>query len=251
MRHVIYLLVVMNLVYFSWNMLQSVPHKGGSSLVARIPPHVRRLETIQERATKNASTMEENASDIGGVPPVVASPSGNVEAQMETADINLVQTLTASEPPAAVTPSLSCHVLGPFQDDSEMKAVEARLNELGYQPRVRTSDVQVGNGYWVYLPAMEREEALQITRMLKQNDDLDYLILKGNAISLGVYDSPSRVDIRLKMLHKYGIEPVVEPSYATRTAYWLDLDQQDDERGVLKTIQGEYPDVKTRDAACE
>ena len=251
MRHVIYLLVVVNLVYFSWNMLQSVPHKGGASLVARIPPHVRRLETIQERAAKNASSMEENVREISGGPPVDASPSGNAEAQPETADISLVQTLTASEPPAAVTPSLSCHVLGPFQDDSEMKAVEARLNQLGYQPRVRTSDVQEGNGYWVYLPAMEREEALRITRMMKQKKDLDYLILKGNAISLGVYDSPSRVDIRLKMLHKYGLEPVVEPRYATRTAYWLDLDQPDDEPGVLKTIRGEYPDVEARDAACE
>jgi hypothetical protein len=80
---------------------------------------------------------------------------------------------------------------------------------------------------------------------------MDYLIVKGNAISLGVYDSPSRVDIRLKMLHKYGLEPVVEPRHETRTAYWLDLDQRDDERGVLKTIQGEYPDVGVRDAACE
>ena len=132
-----------------------------------------------------------------------------------------------------------------------MKAVEARLNQLGYQPRVRTSDVQEGNGYWVYLPAMEREEALRITRMMKQKNDLDYLILKGNAISLGVYDSPYRVDIRLKMLHKYGLEPVVEPRYATHTAYWLDLDQPDDEPGVLKTIRGEYPDVEAQDAACE
>jgi len=251
MRHVIYLLVVVNLVYFSWNMLQNVPHKGGSSHVARIPPNVRRLETIQESATKKASNIDEHASDISGGPPVVTSPPGNIEAQPETADISLVQTLTASEPPAAVTPSLSCHVLGPFPDDTEMKAVEARLNQLGYQPGVRTSAVEVENGYWVYLPAMEREEALRITSMLKQNNDMDYLILKGNAISLGVYDSTSRVDIRLKMLHKYGLEPVVEPRYTTRTAYWLDLDQPDGERGVLKTIRGEYPDVEARDAACE
>jgi hypothetical protein len=251
MRHVIYLLVVVNLVYFSWSMLQNVPHNGGASYVARIPPHVRRLETIQERAAKKASTIEEHASDISGEPPVGAGSPANAEAQPETADINLVQTLTASEPPGAVAPSLNCHVLGPFPDDSEMKAVEARLNQLGYQPGVRTSPVEVEDGYWVYLPAMEREEALRITRMMKQNNDLDYQILKGNAISLGVYDSSYRVNIRLKMLHKYGLEPVVEPRHAIRTAYWLDLDQPDGERGVLKTIRGEYPDVEARDTACE
>ena len=55
MRHVIYLLVVMNLVYFSWSMLQYVPHKGGASLVRRIPPDVRRLETVREKAVKDVS----------------------------------------------------------------------------------------------------------------------------------------------------------------------------------------------------
>jgi hypothetical protein len=251
MRHVIYLLVVVNLVYFTWNMLQNVPHKGGTSLVGRIPPNVRRLETIQERAAKNASAIEENARDISGGSPVIEGPGGDAEAQSAAEDIDRVQTLTASEPPGAVEPALNCHVLGPFPDDSEMKAVETRLNQLGYQPRERTSAERVEAGYWVYLPAMEREEALRITRMLKQNNDLDYLIVKGNAISLGAYDSPSQVDIRLKMLHKYGLEPVVDPRYATQTAYWLDLDQRDDERSALKTIRGEYPGVEARDAPCE
>lgn len=251
MRHVIYLLVVVNLVYFTWNMLQNVPHKGGTSLVRRIPPNVRRLETIQENAAKNASAIEENAHDISDGSPVIEGPQVNAEAQSAAEDINRVQTLTASEPPGAVAPASNCHVLGPFPDDSEMKAVETRLNQLGYQPRERTSAERVEAGYWVYLPAMEREEALRITRMLKQNNDLDYLIVKGNAISLGAYDSPSQVGIRLKMLHKYGLEPVVDPRYATQTAYWLDLDQRDDERSALKTIRGEYPGVEARDAACE
>ena len=251
MRHVIYLLVVVNLVFFSWNMLQNVPHKGGASLVKRIPPNVRRLEIIQENAEKNASAIEEDARDISDASPVITDPTVITEAQSATADINRVQSLTASEPPGAVAQSSNCHVLGPFQDDSEMKAVENRLNQLGYQPRERTSAVQVEAGYWVYLPTMVHEEALRITSILKQNNDPDFLIMKDNAISLGVYDSTSRVDIRLKMLHNYGLEPVVEPRYATQTAYWLDLDERDDDRSTLKTIRGEYPDVEARDAACE
>jgi hypothetical protein len=251
MRHLIYLLVVVNLVYFTLNMLSNVPYKGGASLVGRIPPNVRRLESYQENAAKKASAPDEVARDTGAGSAVAASLPGDSEAHPVTADINRVQTLTASDPPGAVTPSSSCHVLGPIQDDSEMKAVKNRLNQLGYQPRERTSAVQEEAGYWVYLPAMKREEALRITRILKQNNDPDYLIVKDNAISLGSYDSPSRVDIRLKMLHKYGLEPVIEPRYTTHTAYWLDLDQLHDERGVLKTIQGEYPDVGARDAACE
>ena len=251
MRHVIYLLVVMNLVYFSWSMLQNMPHKGGTNLVRRIPPNVRHLETIQERTSKKDTAVEEDVHDISDGAPVGASTSGNTEAQPGTPEISKVEALTASEPPGAVAPPLSCHVLGPFQDDSEMHAVENRLNQLGYQPKERTSDIRIESGYWVYLPAMENEEAMRITRILKQNHDTDYLVMKDNAISLGAYDSPSRVDIRLKMLHEYGLEPVVEPRYATRSAYWLDLNRRDNEPDVLKTIRGEYPDVEAQEAPCE
>ena len=52
MRHVIYILVVVNLVYFSWNMLQNVPHQGEAHLVRRLLPNVRHLETVQEMEAK-------------------------------------------------------------------------------------------------------------------------------------------------------------------------------------------------------
>jgi hypothetical protein len=252
MRHVIYILVVVNLVYFSWNMLQNMPHKGGANLVRRIPPNVRHLETIQERTERKTSAAADDARDISAAAPVVPSLPGNAEAQPETANINRVEALTASEPPGAIAPPSSCHVLGPFADDTKMKAVENRLIQLGYTPRERTSDIRVEAGYWAYLPAMEREQVLRITRMLEDNNDRDYLILKGNALSLGTYDSRSRVDMRLKMLQKYGLEPVAETRYVTRTAYWLDLDLLDGERAVLETIRGEYPAVESQEtAACQ
>jgi hypothetical protein len=131
-----------------------------------------------------------------------------------------------------------------------MKTVENRLNQLGYKPRERTSDTRVESGYWIYLPSMERKEVLRITRMLEDNNDRDYLILKSNALSLGTYESRTRVDVRLKMLHKYGLEPVVEPRFATRTVYWLDLDIPDDDRTVLETIRSEYPEIHAQEAAC-
>ena len=251
MRHVIYLLVVMNLVYFSWNMLQSVPHKGGASLVARIPPHVRHLETAREQAAKEGSSSVKVTRVISADAPVAAGSRAIIDARQETTEISHVEALTASEPPGTVAPSPNCQVLGPFSDDSVMKTVENRLSQLGYKPGERTSDTRVEAGYWIYLPSMERKEVLRITRMLEDNNDRDYLILKGNALSLGTYESHSRVTVRLKMLHKYGLEPVVEQRFVTRTVYWLDLDLPDGERAVLETIRSEYPEVQVQEAACE
>jgi len=251
MRHVIYLVVVMNLVYFSWNMLQNVPHKGGASLLRRIPPNVRRLETVQDKAVKEVSpSVVESRVNSSNASVVAGSPAIN-DARQEMTEISQVQALTAPQPPGAVAPSSNCHVLGPFSDDSMMKTVENRLSQLGYKPRERASDTRVEAGYWIYLPSMERKEVLRITRMLDDNNDRDYLILKGNVLSLGTYESQPRVTVRLKMLHKYGLEPVVEPRFVTRTVYWLDLDLPAGKRAVLETIRSEYPGVQEQEAACQ
>ena len=252
MRHVIYLLAVINLVYFTWNMLQNMPHEGGAALVRRIPPSVRHLETIQEKAKNIADGAARVDRETMVETAITAASAGNAGARTEAADINEVDALTAAEPPGAIAAAPNCHVLGPFPDGTQMKAVVKRLNQLGYQPKERTSEIREQAGYWLYLPAMEREEVLRITRMLEDHNDRDYLILKDNALSLGAYESTSRVDMRLKMLHKYGLEPVVEPRYVTRTAYWLDLDLLDGEIDVLQTIRDESPEVKTSQAAaCE
>lgn len=249
MRHLIYILVVLNLVYFSWNMLQNVSHKGEASLVRRLPPHVRQLETVQEKAAK-VSSVAEDIRVISVDAAVVASPPAINEVRQETVEIDRVETLTASEPPGMIAPSTNCHVFGPFPDDSVVKTVENRLNQLGYKPRKRTSDIRVEAGYWVYLPAMKRDEVLRITRMLDDNNDQDYLILKGNAISLGTYESRTRVDMRLKMLHEYGLQPVVEPRHVTRTVHWMELDLPDDGRAVLENLRDEYPSIQAQKAAC-
>jgi hypothetical protein len=252
MRHVIYLLVIVNLVYFSWNLLQNVPETKGASLVRRLPLNVRRLETIQDNAVRSVSFNEESPSVEYRDNSPGATPSQDSAVPQGNVDITRVEALTATEPPGAVVPSLTCHVLGPFPDVSEMRRVENRLTELGYKPRERTGDnSRVDAGYWTYLPAMEREDALRVTRMLKEKNDRDYLILKSNAISLGAYDSRSKADARVKMLRKYGLEPVLEPLYKSRTVHWLDIDLRDNEHTVLETIQAEYPDAQAQDATCQ
>jgi hypothetical protein len=252
MRHVIYILLVMNLVYFSWNMLQNLPHEAGARPVRRLPPHVSQLETIQERAQKQAPVATADDRDRGVDASLAGGSAGTAEAEPETTAINRVEALTTAEPPGAIAPPSSCHVLGPFSDKSELAAVQDRLIQLGYEPREHISDIRVPAGYWVSLPAMKRDEALRITRLLEKNNDRDYLILKDNAIALGAYDSASRADTRLKKLYKYGLEAVAQPRYVTRTAYWLDIDLLDGERAVLDTIRDASPDVEVQEAAaCE
>ena len=164
MRHVIYILVVVNLVYFAWNWLQNVTEKEVAGIPSHWPSRVRRLETLQEMSAKRVSSAADDSHGISiGNTPVATLSRRDVEPQ-GAAEITQVEAQTESEPPGAVSPS-RCHVLGAFLSASNTKDVEKRLNELGYQPRERTSDVQEEIGYWVYLPAMDRDEAVRITHL--------------------------------------------------------------------------------------
>jgi hypothetical protein len=267
MRQVIYILLVVNVVFFSWKMMRSLPHEQGENVARRMPAKVRQLETVQERAAKNATATDSARDAAGGeaanaaqqryiregessVSGQDAAPRMDVASQPETADIRRVEALTAAEPPGAVGPPSKCRTLGPFGDARTMKAVEDRLNQLGYKPKERTGEARVEAGYWVYLPAMEREDALRITRMLDERNDHDFLIVKGNAVSLGAYDSRARADLRVVMLRKYGLDPVVEPRYAMRTGYWLDLDLPDDRHAILDTIRDEYKNAEVQESVC-
>lgn len=267
MRQVIYILLVMNIGYFSWNVLRNPPHAEDRYLAGRVSTKVRQLETLQEKVSKTAAAPQ-GVRDAGGGGREIASSQGSAEvrkvadargnrasqmqitAKPEATVVRGVEALTASEPPGAIAPASSCHSLGPFRDAKDMKAIENGLNRLGYQPKERTGEARVQIGYWVYLPAMEREEAVRITHMLDKRNDHDYLIVKDNVISLGAYDSRTRADVRVAMLRKYGLAPVVEPRHGTRAAYWLDLDLPGDGRAVMKTIRDEYRDVQVQESAC-
>jgi hypothetical protein len=252
MRHVSYLLVIANLVYFSWNMLQNMPDTQAASLVSPLPPSVRRLEMLHEKAASKVShgagpmPIKRNSSSRGASPPRdTAVPRGSAE-------MGRVEALTESEPPGAVAPALSCYVLGPFLEASELKRVAAHLTKLGYHSRERTTETRIVAGYWTYLPAMARKEALRITHLLEAKNDEDYLIIKGNVISLGVFESRYRAERRVKMLQNYGLKPVLQPRYKTRTVHWLDLDSPDGEkRDVMETIRAEYPDTEVHGTPCQ
>jgi len=265
-RHVIYLLLVANLVYFSWNILHRLPHEENAHLVSHIPGNVRRLETVQKQTVKSARPAQ-SARDPGSGTPLTGGRERNPEEhgngssqresvsrepndQVDRADIHRVEALTAGQPPGAVAPSMKCYALGPFRTVENREVVENRLNELGIKPMERTGEGRVETGYWVYLPAMEYEKAARITRMLDEKNDHDYLIFKENILSLGAYDSQARADSRVKTLRKYGLEPVVEPLYKTRTAYWLDLDPPADGGAVLETIRDEYHNVEVQESRC-
>jgi hypothetical protein len=220
MRHVVYLMLVANLVYLGWNLL---PGNAGSDSFSALPPvpeSAKPLVTLKEMQQQSAASSEAGA----------------------------IETLTAARPPGAGMPA--CQALGPFEIVDEVKAVAARLDKLGLQPRQRIAEVREENGYWVYVPSMERAAALEITRKLDENGDSDYFIGRDNIISLGAFNNIKRAEVRLRQVRKLELDAILEARFRTHDAYWLEFRTNPSAERELSAIMGKHPQLQLRELAC-
>jgi hypothetical protein len=221
MRYVVYLLLVANAVYFTWNLLSDSP---GPRLARRLPPipeSVRTLVTLRELR----------------------------EASKQPADKSEVEAITQLEPPGA-GPALGCQTLGPFLAAADLQQAANELDSRGLAAQSYENEESVEVGYWIYLPPMEWETARKITGMLDEKGDKEYYIGKENLIALGAFDTMTRAKTRLEKVRKYGLEPLLEPRYKTRTVHWLELKTAGNDRKDMAAILEEYPDIRLQDAAC-
>lgn len=218
MRYVIYMLVVANCLYFAWNMTGDAPDAEVVHVLPPLPPEVRSLTTVQE----------------GG-------------AGSDSANVSDLEKLTAGQPPGAGVP-LSCHALGPFMVAAEMQAASERLGELGFESQSRSSDVQKQIGYWVYLPTLGHEQALQVVEVLKENKIKDYFVGAEDFVSLGIFRELASANKHSARIRELGFEPLIEPRYSTRSVHWLDL--EDFDVSAAQPILEKYPDIRLQELAC-
>lgn len=240
MRHLIFLLVVANLIFFLWHSMQGIPEGVIAHDLPQLPPNARRLLTVEEME------QAQKAGEVSGIETI--TDMGQPDEGQASDTVSEIVAATDLEPSSAGLP-LTCHTLGPFQRTSEAQIIENRLSELGFEPKQRSSEIQKQTGDWVYLPAMERKEALQITKMLDENRDKEYYIGKENIIYLGAFRESSWAKRRLRSIRKLGLDPVLEPRYTTRTVHWLDLDGLVKEED-LGMIREEYPDIQIQEHVC-
>ena len=218
MRYVIYILVVANCLFFAWKMLADVPDAEVVLNLPPLPSGVRSLTTLQERDTSTNS-----------------------------ADVSAIEELTAMQAPGAGG-HLICHVLGPFTETAEMQAVGERLRKLGFDSQPRSSDVQKQIGYWVYLPTLGHEQAVQVVEVLKENKVRDYFIGAEDFVSLGIYRKLASANKHRERIRALGFEPRIEPRFTSYTVHWLDLENFEASAG--QPILEEYPGIRLQELAC-
>jgi len=126
------------------------------------------------------------------------------------------------------TAPLACASIGAFASAEEADKARRRIEGPGTQIHRRTEQEVFAKSYWVYLDNQGSEE-LARTRLaeLTAKGVEDFLLNRTgdpkNAISLGLYNTPSSVQARLSALERQGIRPAVQERDRTREVYWLDV----------------------------
>ncbi len=224
MKYLVYLLVLANVVYLGWNIHLARTAGEAARELPALPAGVTPLVTLQELEKQQ-------------------------QQQQQTEKISGVDKLTNLHPPGAGI-SHTCQTIGPFLAEDELEAVAKELGQQGQEVKRRTAEVQKPNGFWVYLPAMEREQVLQAVKTLEENRDRDYYVGKSNFLSLGIFNEISRAEARLEETRGLGFDPVLEARYERSSQYWLDIDAQMPAADVLDAILQDHPGLELKAVAC-
>jgi hypothetical protein len=222
MRYLVYLLLVVNIAFFGWNLFRDGGTvEAGRELPSR-PATVAPLVMLQEREGAPARAGDAAADGLDA--------------------------LTMTRPPATGMPA-ACYMLGPFLNEEELQAAVDRFVAAGLEPRQRLAEDRHQDGYWVYLPTMRRAEARRIAQALEAREDHDYYVGRDNFISLGTFSERERAENRLRQIQGMGLDPLLEARYVTQDVYWLEIRDGNMARPLLDEIAGGNPalQLNTRD----
>ena len=221
MRHLVYLLLVANLVYFGWNVFESRSVIEAERPLPPLPATVSPLVTLQEREAETSSTN----------------------------DVSTIEDLTVEQPPGAGSVVL-CQALGPFLAIDDLQTVETRLLDLGLLPAQRELQSKKLIGYWVYLPAMSKEEVQAVLAKLKKHGDKEYYVGKKNFISLGTFRGLTRAERRLKETRKMGLDAIMQERFTSQSNWWLDIQSDGSTAEDLNSLVEDRPELQLVDLAC-
>lgn len=236
MKWVILGLVLMNIVFFGWQLnrdrepvvaAEVEPPASTSAMVNRLLL-VSELERGVLRRRLNTLSPQ---------------PGGAASAPVEEALI---------VPPG---PGVECYTVGPLQNEDDISALAAWFNAQGSQAKLRDDERREVVSTWVFLPPhATREDAdRKVRAMQTANIDDIYVIPRGdmaNAISLGLYTQDDSLQRRVSELEARGFSPSVLPRYKTVTASWFDVVTNSAQPMTVGVLDQVFPGLIVRQVSC-
>jgi hypothetical protein len=141
--------------------------------------------------------------------------------------------------PAPTAAALRCRSIGPFADTFAVAAAGDLLRARGLQPRDRTADTDVNDGYWVYIGELTAAAQRTVIAKLAAAGIHDAASMtqpeQSDRVSVGFFSDQTHAVRRAEQVRELGYKPVLDLHQHTVSMHWLDVDLKQSE-----------PDVQTK-----
>lgn len=248
------LLLLMNVLYFGWELdRQTRMEVSNRSSLPKMPGQAKRLQFLEELETPPPLRNTEIDSPLETIsePTDLLSTTTTLneyEAVAEddiASDLDLLSGDSGLSANKEAKGSGACFSFGPIADENQATGLHNWFASHGGTAQTRHTDEQGRQLFWVYLsPQESRQDAMATIRSFQDKGVRDFrLIVKGNlqnAISMGLFSSQATVNKRLSELNKKGYKPVVVPYSDGKRVYWVDAKLPDD-GAVLGKVFSDYP----------
>ena len=260
MKWLFILLLLLNVIYFGWELdRQTRIEVKNSTAPFIIPNNVKQLVFLRELESppelRNQPILN-NESDAGDIDVNSLTDQSGSNDQL-TDDVmiegkfsgNLVSNLPDISAKRISQDEESaealCFSYGPFPANEQAKNLKQWFEQKEILVNQRTDNEHAKQLFWIYLaPQKSRENAIAAIEDLKSKGIKDYRLISSgdlrNAISLGLFSTQVIVNKRLNELKSKGYQPIVVPYHNAKVVYWVDVKLMG-QQNLLNDLFTEYP----------
>lgn len=158
---------------------------------------------------------------LGAAPPPVR------DGELPPLDPNLPRVeLVAAPGSEEGTSGPGCYTIGPLPTLLAQQRATDRLAPFTARLQTRQSQADRDRGWWVYLPASDRSQALELTQELAERGVEDYYVVAGgtleNAVSVGLYENIENARERQRRIRALGFNAQLEVRREVVPQFWVD-----------------------------
>lgn len=131
-------------------------------------------------------------------------------------------------PPPSASTATRCRSLGPFADSAALAAATDAMRAHGWQPRDRSVDTSLADGYWVYIGELTAAAQRNVLARLNAAGIHDAASMtqpeQSDRVSVGFFSDQSHAVRRAEQVRALGLRPVLDIHQRTVSVHWLDVD---------------------------
>jgi hypothetical protein len=135
--------------------------------------------------------------------------------------------LVKTAPRVASAPT-RCRSVGPFADAAAAAAATDLMRARGWQPRDRSVDSTVPDGYWVYIGELTAAAQRGVLQRLNAAGIHDAASMtqpeQSDRVSVGYFSDQTHAVRRAEQVRALGLKPVLDIHQKTVSVHWLDVD---------------------------